>query len=68
MWGSLPSSYSPRAAALSDPIICLNKPFFLRSETGPGVRCYVSTPAISPAEGTRRRARSRFSMSFISET
>lgn len=35
MWGSLPSSYSPRAAALSDPIICLNKPFFYGQERAP---------------------------------
>lgn len=65
MWGSLPSSYSPWAA-LWDPIICLNKPF-LRSETGPGVRCYVSMPSISPAEGTHQHPRSRFPKSFISE-
>lgn len=64
MWGSLPSSYSPWAAALSDPIICLNKPF-LRSETGLGVRCYVSMPSISLAEGTHQHPPSCFSKAFL---
>lgn len=65
MWGSLPCSYSPYKPRASDPIICLNKPF-LRSEMGPGfVRCYVSMPSISPAEGTYQHPRHSSQRAFI---